>query len=165
MKPEGTVEALLGVGGNHVRTSMRYIYLGKMRSPADYPMMISTQLECPPSHSRSIPLSARLPNPRTSSLRASKGQWPCFAPQPGPARGIESWMSQVGRYTTTGESFVLAPVLSDKQWELLAKAELISKIEVRVDAERNTNLATSGKVGSAIQGVMDLSDHEATLQL
>lgn len=156
-------KTLLGVGGDHARTSMRYLYLGKMRTPADYPDDFDSAGTSPTSLAFNTTIR-EIAEPAYIVPTGIKGTVAVLRTSSGPSHeDIEAWMSEVGKYATTSESFVLVPVVSERQWELLAQAELISKIEVRVDAEREANLATSGKVGAAIQGVMDLSDHEATL--
>lgn len=157
-------KTLLGVGGRHTGTAMDYLYLGKLRSEADYPDDFDQAGTAPTSLAFNSSVR-EIAEPAYIVPTSIRGRVAVLRTAAGPSQeDIETWMYTVGNYATTKESFILIPVLSEKQWDLLREAQLISKIDVRVDKDASTqNASSSGKLGKAIDGVLEVADHEASV--
>lgn len=154
---------LLGVGGDHRSTAMKYIYMGKMRPRGDYPDDIDADGTEPNSLAHN-PTIRELAEPAYIVPTGIRNRVAVLKTAAGPSlEDIELWISTVGNFIAIDSSFTLDAVVNKNQWQLLDDAQLISKIDVRVDADPPETLATAGKVGAAAKEVMDLGGDDATL--
>lgn len=156
---------LLGVGGDSVPHATKYLYIGKMRAKGDYPDDFDPQ----GTKANSLAFNTSIGEIAEPCYIVPTGHKTTIAvlrTSGGPRiEDIETYVSDVGKFIGQKKSLVLKPIVSTEQWNLLAQSQLVSKLEVRVDAHSAPTIGTAGKVGAAMREVMELTDSDATLNM
>lgn len=156
---------LLGVGGDNVKHATKYLYIGRMRAKGDYP----DDFDVKGMQANSLAFNKSIGEIAEPCYIVPTGQKTTIAvlrTSGGPRiEDIEAYITDVGGFVGQQKSFALQPVVSTDQWNLLNQSQLVSKLEVRVDAVNAPTIATAGKVGAAVRNVLDLADTDATLDV
>lgn len=154
---------LLGLGGTHSKTNHKYLYVGKMRAKGDYPDDFDPTGSSPKSLAFNATIR-EISEPAYVIPTGIKQTVAILRTSGGPRlEDIEYWISAVGLFIGNSESFVLSPVLSTKQWDLLKEAQLVSKVEVKVTKDQAPSDGSPGKVNAAVREVMGIGDFDASL--
>lgn len=153
----------LGVANFHAGTGHDYLYIGKRRPKGDYPddvddngdavsVALNQTVKSLVEPAYIVPTGKRL---IVAVLRSSGGPSP---------EALEAWLSAAANFDVGEDSLKLAAVAQDDKWERLQHAQLVSKIEFRVEPDVVEDLG-EGEFSLAVKKVMDLSERDASLNL
>lgn len=157
---------LIGVSGEHVKTSKKYLYLGKPRHRADYPDDLAHEATVPSSLAENSSIFRMsewtyiVPTECRSSIavvRSSAGASP---------EEISAWVNEVAGFDVLGRSFKLFAVLDEDQMETLEESDLVGSLDVVLTGEQATNLnGELGAIGAAAAEAAAISGDGATIEL
>jgi hypothetical protein len=154
----------VGVSNSHVPTTLDYLYIGKQRPRGDYPddvddagqtksIALNTTIKSLVEPGYLVPTGVRS---IVAVLRSSGGPSP---------EAMESWLGNIGGFTTSDATFKLAAVAQEDMWERLDRAVLVSKVEVRVQPHAQLAEPGAGEFSNAVADVMALSEFDASIDM
>lgn len=153
----------LGASNFHTPTGLDYLYIGKRRPKGDYPddvndngdavsVALNQTVKSLVEPAYIVPTGKRL---IVAVLRSSGGPSP---------EALEAWLAAASNFDIGEDTFKLAAVAQDDKWVRLEQAQLVSKVEVRIEPAAADDL-DDGEFSRAVRNVMELSERDASLNL
>lgn len=153
---------LQGVVSDHVHSAYGYLYLGKIRPKSDLPDDLGSGVPESLAKNASVRLVSEpcyvVPTGIESTVAVLTTWSGAKAPD------VADWLTRCADLTDPTDNYVLAPITTERQLEMLEEAQYVSRIEVQIapgtaDLERDPE----GELENAISEMREVGGGEATL--
>lgn len=152
---------LEGVPGTHPVAYEGYIYLGKIRHASDLPDDLGSG--APESLARNTTVG-RVSEPCYIVPTGIESTIAVLTTQSGAKAGdIAYWLTQCAQLPDATDSYVLAPITSDAQLQMLENARFVSRIDVQMAPGDFDDEPAEGELEEAARELREVGGGEATV--